>query len=259
MIIDRNVALVFSGGGARGAYQVGVWKALKELGFVDQIGAVYGTSVGAINGAAFIQNDLDRAIHIWSKLHYNSVFEELPETERILSTENITWIRKTIRQRGLNVQPLKDMLHDNIDETAIRQRGLDFGFVVFDLTKRRPQYLRAEHIEHGKLIDYVIASATFPLFQAHRIDNYRFTDGGVYDNRPIILAENNPNISKVICIDVTIARHFWKNKRTKREIEVDYIRPSRLLGSPLAFNREKIQRNMELGYQDGLVQLPKII
>jgi len=54
-----SVALVLSGGGARGAYQIGVWKALRELNI--DIVAVYGTSVGAINGALIAYGDYDFA------------------------------------------------------------------------------------------------------------------------------------------------------------------------------------------------------
>ena len=49
----KKTALVLSGGGSRGAYEIGVWKALKTLGI--QIDMVMGTSVGAINGAMIVQ------------------------------------------------------------------------------------------------------------------------------------------------------------------------------------------------------------
>ena len=44
-------ALVLAGGGARGSYQVGVWRALTELGW--RPGIITGTSVGSLNGAMF--------------------------------------------------------------------------------------------------------------------------------------------------------------------------------------------------------------
>ena len=46
-------ALVLSGGGAKGAYQVGVWKAMTELGIAKDICVISGTSVGGINAALF--------------------------------------------------------------------------------------------------------------------------------------------------------------------------------------------------------------
>ena len=46
---QRQKALVLAGGGARGSYQVGVWRALMELDWHPQI--ITGTSVGSLNGA----------------------------------------------------------------------------------------------------------------------------------------------------------------------------------------------------------------
>jgi len=45
-----SVGLVLSGGGAKGGYEIGAWKALIDLGI--EIGGVYGTSVGSLNAAA---------------------------------------------------------------------------------------------------------------------------------------------------------------------------------------------------------------
>ena len=47
-------ALVLSGGGGRGSYQIGVWKALRDLGIKFDI--ITGTSVGALNGALMVQD-----------------------------------------------------------------------------------------------------------------------------------------------------------------------------------------------------------
>lgn len=59
-IIDLNkeYGLVFDGGGARGAYQIGAWRALSEAGV--KISAVAGTSVGALNGALVCMGDLEK-------------------------------------------------------------------------------------------------------------------------------------------------------------------------------------------------------
>src|SRR5690606_21133320 len=61
-IDSEKFGLVLSGGGARGAYQIGVWKAMHELGLDRRVKAVAGTSVGAINTALFLQGDVDRAV-----------------------------------------------------------------------------------------------------------------------------------------------------------------------------------------------------
>ena len=60
-------ALVLSGGGSRGAYEIGAWQAFSELGVRFQ--AVYGTSAGAINAALFAQGDLEKASSLWENIN----------------------------------------------------------------------------------------------------------------------------------------------------------------------------------------------
>ena len=47
------LGLVLSGGGAKGAYEVGVWQVFEETGVASNVTAISGTSVGAINAALF--------------------------------------------------------------------------------------------------------------------------------------------------------------------------------------------------------------
>ena len=55
--MGKEYGLVFSGGGTKGAYQIGAIKALKEIGI--SVKAVSGASIGAINAAMFVQNDIE--------------------------------------------------------------------------------------------------------------------------------------------------------------------------------------------------------
>ena len=56
-------AIVLSGGGAKGSYQIGVWKALRELNIKYDI--ITGTSSGALNGALMTQNSYHKARKLW--------------------------------------------------------------------------------------------------------------------------------------------------------------------------------------------------
>jgi predicted acylesterase/phospholipase RssA len=63
---DSPIGLVLSGGGAKGAFQAGVWKAMHELGLADRVRVISGTSVGAINGAAFATlRDPEKICRFW--------------------------------------------------------------------------------------------------------------------------------------------------------------------------------------------------
>lgn len=254
---EKNIGLVFSGGGSRGSFQIGVWQALIDMGLNTSISAVYGTSVGAINGAAFVQNNIQLALDIWQNLNYAKVFADLPEERPSVSNRKLfyEWMKGSIRNRGLDVTPLKEVIRLGIDEDKVRSSGLDYGLVVYDLTKRKSKYLTISQIPEGQLAEYIIASATLPVFQAHRIEDSLYLDGGIVDNRPLSFLNGKKHIEKVIVVDVTMARHVWPTKRVKGDVEMYYVRPSRLLGSPLAFKEDRIISNLELGYQDARKQL----
>ena len=66
-------AIVLSGGGAKGAYEIGVWKALRKLSINYDI--VCGTSVGALNGVLMVQKDYFKALKLWYYMDYSKVID----------------------------------------------------------------------------------------------------------------------------------------------------------------------------------------
>ena len=78
-------AIALAGGGSKGIYQIGAWKALKELGI--EFVAITGTSIGAINGAFMVQGDLQKACDMWMNLRMDQCIR-LPENTE-LSSDNL--------------------------------------------------------------------------------------------------------------------------------------------------------------------------
>ena len=72
--MENIKALVLCGGGAKGGYHIGVWKALKEIGFTPNI--ITGTSVGALNGALLTIGEDKIAYNIWNNMNMETVFEK---------------------------------------------------------------------------------------------------------------------------------------------------------------------------------------
>jgi predicted acylesterase/phospholipase RssA len=70
---ELKLGLVLSGGGGKGAYQIGCWKALRELGLAN-FRAISGTSVGALNAALIAMGNLEKAQEIWMGLNEEKVF-----------------------------------------------------------------------------------------------------------------------------------------------------------------------------------------
>ena len=71
--MEQNWGLVFSGGGAKGAYQIGVWKAMKELHMENWIDRIAGASIGSLNAALFACGDYAMAETAWSELEVLAV------------------------------------------------------------------------------------------------------------------------------------------------------------------------------------------
>ena len=105
METKEKTALVLGGGGARGAYEIGAWQALRETG--QKIDMVFGASVGAINGAMVVQDAFDLAVTLWKEA----------KTEMVIDTSLIKSKRS----------PLRKLLEQYVDEAAIRASGIEIG------------------------------------------------------------------------------------------------------------------------------------
>ena len=112
-------ALVLSGGGSKGSYQIGVWKALKELNMKFDI--VTGTSVGALNGVMYVQNDYKKALNIWKKINLKVLFGE----DAIESTNNFEVYKMYSNQISYNAfeKAYRGTTWNNVDTSMIRDRN----------------------------------------------------------------------------------------------------------------------------------------
>ena len=70
---SKTYAIALEGGGAKGAYEVGVWRALDEADV--RFDAVAGTSVGALNGAMRVMGELEQALRLWENIRFSQVFD----------------------------------------------------------------------------------------------------------------------------------------------------------------------------------------
>ena len=83
---SKTYAIALEGGGAKGAYQVGAWRALEDAGI--RYNAVSGTSVGALNGAMMAMRDLPNAEKLWKDIRFSQVMNVDDETmDRIMKLD----------------------------------------------------------------------------------------------------------------------------------------------------------------------------
>ncbi|MCL2573658.1 MAG: patatin-like phospholipase family protein [Defluviitaleaceae bacterium] len=249
--------IALEGGGAKGAYHIGVMKALYEAGY--SFDGFVGTSIGAINAAILAGGDFEKALEVWSQITMEHIFDEdehpllqLADGKTKLGSGFLTDARrkaiaKIIENRGINTKKIKEFLGQYVDEEKIRAAGKDFGLVTVNRSELKPYELMLEDIPQGQLFNYLMASAALPVFRVESIDDKKYLDGAFYNNCPyhLLLAKN---YEEVIVIRTNAAGIFRKTDDPR----VKYIIPSGNIGSTLFFSPEISSSQIQLGYYDGL-------
>lgn len=243
-------AIVLSGGGAKGAYEIGVWKALKKLNISYEI--ITGTSVGALNGAFMVQNDYSKALKMWQNIDFDLIFKDGFQGD-IHTFEGvkklISMYGKGIIKGGMDVSRLEETIHHYINPTKFYQSNIQFGLVTVNLSTLKPITLSKDQIPREKLKDYLMASATcFPAFKTKKISEEYYIDGGYYDNLPIDLAIQL-GATEVIAVDIG-GKKLFPQKSKHFAIPITYIKPKNDLGSFLVFDKLLAIHNMKLGFLD---------
>ena len=241
-------AIVLAGGGSRGAYQMGVWKALREMGQGYDI--VTGTSVGALNGAMMVQGDYERALEAWETLSPETVVGELGEETKGMSDWelNKTFAKEVLEKGGADITRLESFIESMVDEEKFRQSSVDFALVTVEYPSLKPLELQKKDIPQGMLQEYLLASAAcFPAFQTKEIEGKKYMDGGYHDNMPVNLAISM-GADDIIAVDLESVGVVRKLKKMPQKLTM--IRSLWPLGSFLKFESDLAQRNIRLGCLD---------
>jgi NTE family protein len=177
-----GLAIVFSGGGAKGAFQVGVVKALigdKKVNFET----VVGTSTGAIQAAGVAQDDLATLVKFWT---------DLKGPDDVYKSRGGAFINIITGQPSLyNTDPLRTLLKNAINEQKIRGSGKNLRIRVVNITNGQAITV-AENADN--LADWVYASCAMPFVfppltskSAQGVEE-QWVDGGVRDVTPLDVA-----------------------------------------------------------------------
>ena len=241
---DTVRGLVLAGGGAKGSYQVGVYQALMELGWLPDV--ITGASVGSLNAALFVMGKVNEAADLWRSLDNHGVLE-LPEGKT--PEELRDFLLETLRGGGLNTEPLGQTIDQYMDENAIRASHIKYGLVITEMNTLRSVQCTLDDIPQGQLKDYMLASsACFPALRPYEIDGVKYIDGGWRDNMPLELAAKM-GATELIGVDVD---GVGLTRPNLTGLPTTMIRSYWELGDILHFDPDTAKRNMELGYYDTL-------
>lgn len=248
--VKQKRGFALEGGGARGAYQMGVCKAYIEAGY--EFHGVVGTSIGAINAAMLASGDVDTALELWESISIEQLFDQ--EFIDALKVDNnfpgnvTTAIKKLIVDRGVDHSKIKEFLASYIDEKKVRASEIDFGLVTFSLSERKSYEVFLSDIPEGKLIDYILASAKLPIFTPLHVDDNRFIDGGIINSCPINMLIDQ-GYDEIIAVRT---KGFGLFRRYDKNANVTLIESDEDLGHFLAFGAQSSKLNIKRGYCDGV-------
>jgi predicted acylesterase/phospholipase RssA len=275
-------ALLLSGGGSRGAYQIGALKAMCDNHIISSqntFDMIHGFSVGAINGAGLAQFekcDIDSAVNFVANMWLN----------KIEKTSDIwTWKIPKLKSVSLgDVNKLYQLIDDNVDYTEIMLSDIDltisatnFNHGMIEIINKNNPYFK----------EFIKASSAFPIyFPPVKIGDELYMDGhlsekeslshlikkGATDITIIDTSKSNrrdyhKGILGVIrdTIRIAIENHLYSDyvkctkinediingiNTDKRIIKLNYIQPSGKLSKSLDFNKKSIFHNYSMGYRD---------
>ena len=185
--------LVFCGGGGRGAYQIGVWQALRERGLDKYTAAVSGASVGALNAALFACGNLPLAERVWTSLKRGDITDPAETAGRVINSvlkflgsddRTITIDPDRLSRGGIfSLEGLVNVIAENGVNDCVSGCGTPCFACCHNTEGNYPEYFDLSAYPAGKITQYLAASCALPaVFPAVDIDGTVYRDVGVSDN-----------------------------------------------------------------------------
>ena len=240
--------LVLSSDGSKNSFEIGAWKALRELDI--NITAVSGSFVGALNAALIAQGDFEKAIRFWRNVSSKNLFGVNKIIARKYTEEwskNDTKIFKRsflkyIQGHTEELDPLKETLDVYIDEKVIRRSQIKLGFVSVSLNTLEAEMLTIDDIPRGRLSTYLLTATCFPqISQVNRAKDPQFST----QYSPYLIIEKFGN-TQIISTDDIIAVPPQLNA------DITLIQSSEALVLDLCESAEMMKKHIKLGYIDTL-------
>lgn len=256
--MTHKIGLALGGGGSRGSYQIGVLKALEEVGLLKQIHHISGSSIGAINTMLVMAKmPFERMVEIWEKIDNHQIYGS--GLHRF----------KMDRMGLFSLQEMYDKLSKEVSLSEIRESKIQ-GYVT--ATKIRKGSMIEQVMLHRMEKEVfhlnnftdphraVLASASIPLlFGSTEIEGKSYIDGGAMDNCPVEpLLEQGCDI----IITVPIDGFFSSKKYDQHPILLVNIEAKKLFHfipiDILDFKPNAVKNKVDYGYRMGLRIISKL-
>ena len=238
-------ALLFGGGGAKGAFQIGAWQALAEAGIASGMTAVAGCSVGALNAALFAIGDPAYAKRIW---------EQIQPSDLLARSSDGAFFSREGLIRMINQLPLEQVSASSISTYVS----------VHDTAENQPVFFKLNGLSADAIRTLLLASSAIPhIYAPERYLGREFMDGSMTPEGDLcvqpIYAEGYRNM---LLVSMRPQLSLYGNSSNSGinlienypDCDFTLIKPTKPMGNLLTgtlnFAQNKIQANLEQGYAD---------
>lgn len=256
-----KLGLCFTGGGSRGAYQIGACMALKEMGIWDHIEAFSGTSIGAVNAVMLASSPIEVVRDIWFNMpdealtSTESFFHRLKNEGTKLASNGLFTIEKLEKELKANLN-IKNLRNKEVYVTLALGGEEDGGVLSLLRTSYKHYIKKDRQVEYSPIwkqdeehiYKQVLASCSIPVvFSPTNIDGKQYFDGGVYDNVPVKPLIDG-GCDKVIVLHLDRLPYFYKLRHSDT---IFYsLKPKRSLGWMLNFSASNAKERYYQGYTE---------
>ena len=269
-----KLGIVLDGGGGKGAYQIGVWKYLKESKLYNSVSAISGTSVGGLNSCLFALDEYNLAETIWTQKIQDKILSIDIDIKEICSKialqfgiqnfvpgASIISFFTMLSTRGyFSRKGLIEIIDEYIDLNELSKMEFPIYATCVELPLFETRYFKLNGYDTETIKKILLATSAIPIiFPKEEIEGKYYYDGGIKDNSPI-----NP-LYEEGCTDIIVihlkADEILKDRR--EGVNIYEICPQEDLGNffkgTLDFSTEGAYRRIEQGYRDAKEILSPVV
>jgi len=275
--LDAPMALVLSGGGAKGAYEAGVAAVFVERGLPIRL--VAGSSAGALNAAMVASGRADRLEAMWRAVTREQVY--MLRASVFFAGFLPGWLTLLVLNESSSLfdpSPLRDLITASLDFERIRASPVRLLVTATDLAARQRRVFDNRTVT----VDVLMAAAAVPgLFPPVEVDGTLLVDGGLTGRAPVLEAlEADASLGRAVVVmsyaaaergapptsmrraleesfELVMIQQIRRDTELARfrhpAVDIQLLTPSSpLLLRPLDFDPDAIARLIALGRADAL-------
>ncbi len=269
--MENKVGLCFTGGGARGAYQIGAAQALSDLGIYENISAFSGSSIGAANVAVMTSTSIEKAREIWfnipeDALKMREALITRLKREKLSTFDNGLYTMETLNRIMIDLIDYDVLLKKDVFVTVSESGDMTKGLLELFRSSYKHYikkdskvlYVPLKELDKGDQIKAVTASCSIPVvFPGVTGNDKKYYDGGVFDNTPV-----RPLIdfgcNEVIVIGISFFAFELIQSEKFPNVKIHQIKGRKKMGGVLDFSSKHSKEIYKYGYEDTLKYFRKL-